>query len=98
MSKSKVIGVSSPASFLLLLLVAATSYAQSGGTTIRGTVKDPNGNVVAGATVTITDPEKNFTRTQTTSQEGGYVFTAIPPGTYKLDAPTSDASLPPRHR
>jgi hypothetical protein len=29
--------------------------------------------------------EKNFTRTQTTNQEGVYSFVAIPPGNYKLD-------------
>src|SRR5690349_2301093 len=72
------------ASFLVLLLCAATSFAQ-GGTTVRGTVQDPNGNVVKGATVTITDPSKNFTRTQQTNEDGQYVFTAVPPGTYKLD-------------
>jgi len=77
--------VSPLVSFLLLILVTATTHAQSGGTTIRGTVKDPNGNVVAGATVTITDTARNFTRTQTTNEDGGYIFTAIPPGTYKLD-------------
>ncbi len=76
--------VLSLASFLVLLLTA-TAFGQSGGSTIRGTVKDPQGNVVAGASVTITDPAKNFTRTQTTNQEGSYVFTAVPPGTYKLD-------------
>jgi hypothetical protein len=65
--------------------MTVTSYAQSGGTSIRGTVKDPNGNVVAGASVTITDPEKNFTRTQNTNENGGYVFTAVPPGTYRLE-------------
>jgi hypothetical protein len=65
--------------------MAASVFAQAGGTTIRGTVKDPQGNLVAGATVTITDPAKNFTRTQQTNDEGGYFFTAIPPGTYKLD-------------
>src|SRR5437762_5502759 len=77
--------VSPLVSLLLLILVTATTHAQSGGTTIRGTVKDPNGNVVAGATVTITDTARNFSRTQTTNDDGGYIFTAIPPGTYKLD-------------
>lgn len=85
MRDTNTIRVSSLASFLLLILVAVTSYAQSGGTTIRGTIKDANGNVVAGATVTITDPARNFTRTQTTGEDGGYVFNAVPPGTYKLD-------------
>src|ERR1043166_5240224 len=68
-----------------VLLLSSVSYAQSGRSTIRGTVKDQQGNVVAGATVTISDSEKNFTRTQTTTQDGNYVFTAIPPGTYRLD-------------
>src|SRR5262249_7864706 len=85
MRDTNTIRVSSLASFLLLILVAATSYAQSGGTSIRGTIRDPNGNVVAGATVTITDPARNFTRTQPTGEDGGYVFNAVPPGTYKLE-------------
>ena len=52
---------------------------------MRGTVRDPQGNVVSGANVTLTDPERNFTRTQPTNEDGAYVFTAIPPGTYKLE-------------
>ena len=79
------IRVSSLASLLVLILMAASTFAQAGGTTIRGTVKDPQGNLVAGATVTITDPARNFTRTAQTNDEGGYVITAVPPGTYRLD-------------
>src|SRR5215211_3613110 len=78
-------GSFSLASFLVLILCAVSSFAQAGGTTVRGTVQDPNGNLVSGATVTITDPDKNFTRTQTTNEDGAYVFNAIPPGTYKLE-------------
>jgi Carboxypeptidase regulatory-like domain len=84
MSKSRFGGLSL-ASFLVLILFAATGYAQSGGTSVRGTVKDPQGNLVSGATVTLTDPGRNFTRTQTTNEDGAYIFNAIPPGTYKLD-------------
>lgn len=84
MSKSR-FGSLSLASLLVLILFAMTGYAQSGGTTVRGTVKDPNGNVVSGATVTLTDPDRSFTRTQSTNEDGAYVFNAIPPGTYKLD-------------
>jgi len=72
-------------SLVAVLLVATTSYGQSGGSTVRGTVRDPNGNLVSGANVTLTNPERNFTRTQTTNEDGAYVFTAIPPGTYKLE-------------
>jgi hypothetical protein len=48
-------------------------------------VTDPQGNVVAGATVTLSNAGKSFTRTQTTTGEGGYVFTSVPPGTYRLE-------------
>ena len=84
MSKLR-IGSFSLASFLVITLFAVTSFAQAGGTTVRGTVKDPQGNLVSGATVTLTDPARNFTRTQQTNQDGAYVFNAIPPGTFRLD-------------
>lgn len=83
MSKSRFASFS-VASFLLLVLFAV-SYAQSGSSTVQGTVKDPQGNLVSGATVTLTDPAKNFTRTQQTNEDGAYIFTAIPPGTYRLE-------------
>ena len=73
------------AALLVLLFLSVTSLAQSGGSTVRGTVKDPQGKVVAGATVNLTNPDKNFSRTQSTNQDGVYIFTAIPPGTYKLE-------------
>jgi hypothetical protein len=72
------------ASFLILTVFTLTAFAQ-GGTTVRGVVKDPQGNLVSGATVTITDPSRNFTRTQQTNQDGAYVFNAVPPGTYNLE-------------
>ena len=59
--------------------------SRGGNTTVRGTVKEPNGNVVRGAIVTLTDPARNFTRTQFTNKDGAYVFNAITPGTYSLE-------------
>ena len=76
-------------SLLVLSLLVSTGHAQAGRSTVRGTVKDPQGNVIAGASVTLTNAGRNFNRTQTTSQEGGYVFTAIPPGAYKLEIEAS---------
>src|SRR4026209_1365168 len=84
MTKTR-IGSLSAASFLVLILFALNGYAQSGGSTLRGIVKDPNGNLVSGANVSLTNPERNFTRTQTTNEDGAYVFNGIPPGTYKLE-------------
>jgi len=84
MSKRRFGGIAL-ASFLISILFAISAYAQSGSSTVQGTVKDPQGNLVSGATVTLTDPAKNFTRTQQTNADGAYILTAIPPGTYKLE-------------
>jgi hypothetical protein len=70
---------------LAILILSSAAFAQTGRVTVKGTVKDQQGNVVAGATVTLTDADKNFTRTQTSNQDGAYLFTSIPPGTYKLE-------------
>jgi hypothetical protein len=61
------------------------NMGSGGGTTVRGTVKDPQGNVVSGATVTLTDLTRNFSRTQSTNEDGAYVFNVIPPGTYSIE-------------
>jgi Carboxypeptidase regulatory-like domain len=68
----------------VLALVAVAVQAQAGSSSVRGTVKDPQGNVVAGATVTLSNPETNFTRSGPTSESGQFSFEAIPPGTYIL--------------
>ena len=73
-------------SLLLALLTCQTVFSQTGTSSIRGTVTDPQERPVAGATVTLINTEKNFTRTQTTNEEGVYAFSAVPPGTYRLDA------------
>jgi hypothetical protein len=74
---------------LLSLLAAAAASAQAGRSTVRGTVRDQQGNVVTGATVTLSDAAKNFTRTQTTNEEGGYTFAAVPPGVYRVEVESS---------
>ncbi|MGH9903865.1 MAG: carboxypeptidase-like regulatory domain-containing protein, partial [Pyrinomonadaceae bacterium] len=70
---------------LLCLLCGNAALAQSGTSTVRGTVADPQGNVVAGATVTLTSTETNASRTQTTSDSGAFVFDLVPPGEYRVD-------------
>lgn len=72
------------ASFVLALLATA-SLAQTGRSSVKGSVKDPQGNVVVGATVTLSNPETNFTRTATTSDSGQFTFESISPGTYRLE-------------
>ncbi|HEV7904371.1 MAG TPA: TonB-dependent receptor, partial [Pyrinomonadaceae bacterium] len=70
----------------LSLLIAGSASAQSGTSTVRGTVTDPQDNVIAGATITLTNTETNTSRTQTTTDNGAFVFDLIQPGTYRLEA------------
>ena len=84
----------------VLTLVLATLafcfsiHAQAGGSTseIRGRITDPNGAVVRGATVTLTDELRGLTRTTTTDDEGSYRFLSLTPGTYQLRVEASGFS------
>lgn len=57
--------------------------AQTTGT-IYGTITDPTGAAIIGATVTVTKLETNLTRTATTDAEGAYKFTLLPVGRYGI--------------
>jgi hypothetical protein len=70
---------------VLSLLTAQGAFAQTGTASVRGTVVDAQGAAVAGATVTLRNDEKNFSRVQTTNEDGGYTFTLVPPDTYRLE-------------
>lgn len=70
---------------LLLFAITSLTWAQTGTSTIRGTVTDPQGRVVSNANVTLTNSGTNATRTTTTTEAGGYVFDLITPGDYKID-------------
>lgn len=69
---------------IVILSLCAVSYAQSGNSTVRGTVRDQQNNVVAGASVSLTDASRNFSRSQTTTDDGTYVFSSVPPSTYTV--------------
>jgi hypothetical protein len=70
---------------LLIIVASLTALAQSGAAVVRGTVTDQQGKAIAGATVTLISAEKNFSRTQTTSEEGVFVFSALAPGAYRVE-------------
>ncbi len=70
---------------VLSLIFVGVARAQSGRATVKGLVQDQQSNVVAGATVTLSDQNRNFSRTQTSNQDGAYIFAAIPPGTYRIE-------------
>jgi len=71
--------------FAALALAPARLIAQNAATAqLVGTVRDPQGAVIPGATVTITDASKGFTRTDTTDGAGNYQLLLLPPGTYSV--------------
>jgi len=63
------------------LLAASGLEAQTASATLRGQVKDPQGAVVRGATITITVPATGFERRAATGDDGHYVVTNLPPRT-----------------
>jgi hypothetical protein len=78
---------------LLVLVVLALAFpvvlgAQAQATTgiIRGTVTDPAGSPVAGATVTVRETQTGFQRQFTTSDRGVFVGPLLPLGTYDVTA------------
>src|ERR1041384_5668740 len=71
---------------LVLLAVCATvGLAQQGTSAVRGVVKDPQGNVVPGASVTLTNLGTNLSRTTTTNDSGAYSFDFVQVGDYRLE-------------
>ena len=69
------------AGFALCLSGVAVGQAT---TSLRGTITDPTGSIVAGAKVLLAATESKTERTATTGEQGEYQFLFIPPGTYTL--------------
>ena len=75
---------------LLALCVAVATFSQNITATLTGTVTDPSGAVVSGATVTIHDDNTNAdVRSVTTDSAGLYTATNLPVSTFtvKISAP-----------
>jgi hypothetical protein len=71
--------------FAALLGFAPASLAQTASTgALTGTVTDPSGGVVGGATVTATNIGTGQSRTATTDSSGTYKFSLLTPGDYSV--------------
>ena len=70
-------------SVFLLVDLAGTGFSQTSSTLLQGTVSDPSGSAIPGATVVLSN-EARLERTTTTDAQGGYRLLALPPGTYAL--------------
>jgi len=68
-----------------LLLVPVSILAQTATTgTVLGTLKDPNGAVISGARIELTDNATGAVQSSVANDAGQYVFTTVLPGTYTL--------------
>src|ERR1700674_5900039 len=69
---------------MVLFAVNGTVFPQTSSTSLQGTVTDPSGSVIDGATVVLANSESKLERTMETGTQGEYRFIALPPGTYTL--------------
>jgi hypothetical protein len=77
---------------LLLLSLAPQARAQSvsaGSGTVRGSVADPSGAVIKGATVEIQNPVSGYDRTVSTDGQGNFELGNVPYNNYHLSATAS---------
>ena len=71
--------------FVLIALCTLTALAQQGLSTVRGTVRDPQGNVIAGGSVKLISMATSAVRTATTSGDGIFSFEAVQVGDYRVE-------------
>src|SRR5580765_6529065 len=71
--------------FVLCLLVSLPLVAQQFTSTIQGSVTDPSGAAISGATVTVHNAATGEERTATTSSTGAYAITNLAPGGYDVN-------------
>jgi hypothetical protein len=71
---------------LCILALSASAFGQIASTSLRGTIKDPSGALVAGATVTLTDNATGKSFSTTANSTGAYGFSQVFPAKYTIKA------------
>jgi hypothetical protein len=80
--------------FLFTVIAAATGLAHSQTTaTLTGTVKDPQGAVIAGATITVHAVATGADRTAVSDNAGDYVLSSLQPGEYTVQVKMAGFAL-----
>jgi hypothetical protein len=67
---------------LLIFAVSVPLAAQEYRGRVQGTVTDPGGGAVPGATVTLTNNQTSVAATRSTNDQGQYLFDLVQPGQY----------------
>ena len=70
---------------LMVILTTLNVAAQQITGTIRGSVTDPSGAIVQGATITAKQTETGLIRTVTSDRQGEYILLELPIGHYQLE-------------
>jgi hypothetical protein len=65
-------------------LLTTRVAAQTGTTSLRGSILDKSGASVAGAAITLTENELSVQRSTVSNSTGAYEFVSLQPGTYSL--------------
>jgi hypothetical protein len=78
--------VRSLTSVCLCLLTSAPLWSQATVGRIFGSITDPSGAFIPGASVTITDVDRGTSRTLVTDEAGAYNAPSLSPGTYRARA------------
>src|SRR5438093_5700381 len=81
-----------PLAIAALLLLSGTVLAQTDTGKISGAVKDQDGAIVPGATITVTNTRTGEERTATSNTDGGFSVPALKASTYNLTAETTGLS------
>jgi len=74
--------------FLLLfitLALASPVFAQTVTGSLVGNVTDQSGSLIPGATVTVTELKRGFSRTNLTNERGIYSIQSLEPGVYRVE-------------
>lgn len=72
-------------SLVFVALLGLGVYGQAGSATVAGTIYNEQNEVVAGATVTLVSVGQNSRRTAVTNSQGGYNFSSVTPGSYRIE-------------
>ena len=70
----------------LVMAISAIAQTQSAAADLTGTVTDPTGAVVSGATVQAKNLSNGLTRSVTAGSDGNYQIIGLPPGEYSVTA------------
>jgi hypothetical protein len=82
---SKRVALLLAALFCLFAVTPSSLFGQAASTgTVAGTITDPSGGAIVGATVTLTDTATSSARTSATNESGRYFFANVVPGKYNV--------------